>query len=768
VASSPSSKGPSSSKYVAKSSPSAKKPAAKSKSKAAQSVAAKAAARAFAPAPSAPSATAGMTSTDKVIWICLHLLVFLVPIAMSNFSWIERFVAGGQMMPLTYDQFDIVKVFVMRACALGGLAAWAFQFFFRGGKLRRTKLDWLIVGFLGWVLLTSFTSISPATALFGKYRRFEGFFSFLTYAIVYFLVVQLVDRPSRIRSITRTFLASSLIVAGYGALQSIGADPLRWGALPFEVNRAFSTFGNPDLLGGFLIFPLVISIAMAFSEPDYRWRIFYWSTFLITMWAWIAAFVRGAWIGGAVGLAILVAAAIIAKLKLHPVDWSFLGLTGIAGSALVIRSLSNANTVMNVWERLKSILAFGEGSALTRFEIWQAAIDAIKAKPIFGFGADTFRLVFPKYKPLAYVKDAGYLSVADNVHDYPLQLMAGIGIIGFLLLYGIFGWALWLGAPNAFSRGKGPERLVIAGFWAAAVGYIVHLFTGLSVTGSTVFLWMSLAIIVSPTARETQHKAPAWGAIVGTLLIATLAVGFVGNCGLTYADNVFLRGQFPTATEDPIALNKQAIALDPFNDIYRSMLGKSYENVLDYWITQVTNDRKNGTDAAQSLEQVQAAFTEAENMYTQTIALVPTEYDNYLFLSALYNKVGPYLGQTYFDKAQAAADAGIAVEPYGPGVRLQKAVAQASLGDVNGALTTVLQAATMDPNYTDPRQFAAQLYASQGKYAEAIGQFQELLKAQPGNATWTDAIQSLEASAGISPTNTAPAPTAPATGTSTP
>ena len=768
MASNPSSKGPSSSKYVAKASPSAKKPTAKPKSKAAQNIAAKAASRAFVPAPTGPSTTAGMSAPDKLVWICLHLLVFLVPLAMSNFSWIEKFVAGGQIMPLTYDQFDICKVFIMRAAALGGLGCWAFQFFLKGGKLRRTKLDWLIVGFLAWVLLTSFTSISVATALFGKYRRFEGFFSFLTYAIVYFLIVQVVDRPSRIRSLARTLLISGVIVAGYGVLQSLGADPVRWGALPFEVNRAFSTFGNPDLLGGFLIFPLVISIGMALSETSLGWRIFYWATFLITVWCWIAAAVRGAWIGGMVGLIIFAVAAVIARLKLKTVDWSFIGLTGAAGAAVVAKSMTVSGSVLNVWERLTSILQFGEGSALTRFEIWQAAIGAIKSRPIFGFGADTFRLVFPQYKPLAYVKDAGYLSVADNVHDYPLQLMAGIGIIGFLLLYGLFGWALWLGAPNAFTRGKGPERLVIAAFWAAIVGYIVHLFTGLSVTGSTVFLWMSLAIIVSPTARETQHKAPAWGTIVGTLLVAVLAVAWVGNVVYTAADNVFLRGQFPSATENPVTLNAQAVMLDPWNDIYRSMAGKTLESVVDHWKTQADNDAAAGKNAATSIEQMRIAFQNTEKAYLDTIAIVPTEYDNYLFLSALYNKVGPYLGQTYFDKAQATADAGIAVEPYGPGVRLQKAVAQASLGDVNGALTTVLQAATMDPNYTDPRQFAAQLYASQGKYAEAIGQFQELLKVQPGNATWTDAIKSLEASAGISTTKTAPAPTVPATGTSTP
>ena len=106
-----------------------------------------------------PKASAGMTGAEKVMWICLHLLVFLVPIAMSNMNWLAQVFPNspGFALPLTYDQFDIVKVFIMRAFALGALGAWSFQFFFKGGKLRRTKLDWLIVGFLGWVLFTSFT-----------------------------------------------------------------------------------------------------------------------------------------------------------------------------------------------------------------------------------------------------------------------------------------------------------------------------------------------------------------------------------------------------------------------------------------------------------------------------------------------------------------------------------------------------------------------------------------------------------------------------------
>jgi O-antigen ligase len=699
-----------------------------------------------------PKPSFGMTVPEKIMWISLHLLIFLVPIAMSNANWMVNLGFSSFSLPLTYDQFDIVKVFIMRACALVGLGAWSFQFFLKGGRLRRTKLDWLIVGFLGWVLLTSFTSISPATALFGKYRRFEGFFSFATYAVVFFLVIQLCDRPSRIRSLARTLMLSSVIVAGYGVMQHFGIDPVNWGTnLPFEVNRAFSTFGNPDLLGGFLIFPLAISVSMALSEPKKTWRIFYWATFVITVAAWIFAFVRGAWIGGALALLILAVAAFLARPKLQTIDWSFLGVGTVGGLVYAIyNSLTSTNTVMNVWERLLSIFKTGEGSALTRFEIWQAAINAIKARPLFGFGADTFRLVFPKYKPLAYVKDAGYLSVADNVHDYPLQLMAGIGIIGFLLLYGIFGWALWLGAPNAFAKGKGPERLVLAGFWAAIVGYIMHLMTGLSVTGSTVFLWIALAIIVAPTAIDHEFRAPSWGPIVAGAIIVVLGLASVGNIIFITADNYFLHGQYASTGEDPIALTKTAIALNPYNDIYRSMLGKSYETQMLSWLTQANTDQTAGKTTTTDIQNAVSSFQSAEQTFKQTISIVPTEYDNYLFISSLYNEAGTYLNPKYLSLAISWADKGIAVEPYGPGVRLQKAVAQAANGNDTAALATVQAAVNMDPAYADIHLFYAQTLTRLGDLKQAVAQYKKLVTLDPTNTTYTDGLKAVEASVGVS------------------
>src|SRR5664279_2776127 len=125
---------------------------------------------------------------------------------------------GSFKLPISYDQFDITKVFFQRVLGLVAVGAWGWDIFSRGGKIRRTPVDWLILVFLAWVALSAMLSISPATAFFGKYRRFEGLLSFINYAVIYFLVLQFADRPSRIKALAESLFWSSFIVAGYGFL----------------------------------------------------------------------------------------------------------------------------------------------------------------------------------------------------------------------------------------------------------------------------------------------------------------------------------------------------------------------------------------------------------------------------------------------------------------------------------------------------------------------------------------------------------------------
>jgi len=84
--------------------------------------------------PAQVSAMSTMDVWDRITWVCLHALVVLVPLAMSNFGPLS-----GNGLPITYDQFDIMKVFVQRALVLVALGSWVIGMALRGGTVRTTR-----------------------------------------------------------------------------------------------------------------------------------------------------------------------------------------------------------------------------------------------------------------------------------------------------------------------------------------------------------------------------------------------------------------------------------------------------------------------------------------------------------------------------------------------------------------------------------------------------------------------------------------------------
>ena len=697
-----------------------------------------------------------MTLARKIAWWSLLAMVFVVPIAMSNATWLSR-IGFAATLPITYDQFDILKVFFQRVLTLIALGAWSWDMLTRGGKIRRTPVDWLILAFLVWVTITTITSIHPATAFFGKYRRFEGLLSFINYAVIYFLVLQFADRPSRVKALAQSLFWSSIVVAGYGVLQRVGLDPIQWGQLPFEQFRPFSTYGNPDLLGGYLMFSLPLALGLALSEEQLWMRLVYWVGFGMNVFVTIVAFTRGAWLGGMFGIAVMIVIAWRHSAKMTWVDWVPVGLTGVFGASAIVRSLSNPNDVMNFTKRFASILEFNSGSGQTRTQIWQAAISAIKARPVFGFGADTFRLVFPSHKPIEYVGAAGYLSVADNVHNYPLQLATGIGIPGVLLMYGVFGWAAVRSFGTVFGKTEDTKRILVGAFWAASAGYILQLMTGLSVTGNTFLLWTAMAVVLAPTASIVEVKAPIWGNIVAGVLLFLVAVGISHQFVILAADRAYLTARIGVQGPARTAAARKAVGLNPFNDMYRAEVGLALTDEVFDAFGALQAAQSQGQDTNQAMATVQQTFQQAEAALLETIAFVPAEYDNYVFLTNLYNVAGQMLNPSYYEKAVATADKGIVVEPFGPALRLQRARALLALNRTDEALKEVEFAVRMDPMYTEARILLATTLHSVGRSGEALAVIKKFDtpwgRSQPGVV---ETINSIEAS--TSPTSTPTTP----------
>lgn len=669
--------------------------------------------------------------------MCLKALFFLLPITMLNLT-------GLGLDQYLFDPFDTAKMFVFRALLLSALGIWVWSLCMNGETIRRTKFDWWVAGFVGWAAISTALSVHPATSLFGKYTRYEGFATYCGYGALFFLAVQVLNSEARVRSMARAICISGLLVGLYGVLQATGHDPSLWASLPFDQGMAFSTLGNPDLLGGYIVFPLVINIAMALSETRTGWKLFHWiATFFVSA-GWILTFVRGSWVGGMVGLGFLTVAVLRKRWSLHVLDKVFLGLTGGAVAAVAVATTRSGVGVTNVLSRALSAAAFSEGSAGSRLQIWGSALQAIGHRPLFGWGPDTFRFAFGPYRTVEYVAHNGFAVTADNAHNYALQLATTVGIPGALLVYGIVVAALWSGGRGSLTGGRGTaDGLLRGGFLAASAGFLAYLIFGLSVVSSTSILWLTVAILVAPNARERVVPRPAWGAWVAWPAAVVLLAFFVGSALLFEADYYYLQSRKP-GVENAAVEAGRAARLNPFNEAYRMGVARVATSAFDPWNKAALQQRDAPTQDPAVVERAKSTFEDAEAAWQKALAFSPREQDNYINLAMLYNARAE-LDPAYYARAIATARKGLQFNPATPSLKLQLALALFNSGDSAAALAEAKAAASMDPAYLDPSYLLGDMYVQTGDYASAIRLYEDLLRNHPGDPVASRGLQKARA-----------------------
>ena len=649
-----------------------------------------------------------MSREGNFAFWALLVLIFLVPVAMNFF-----FSSAGLA---TADVFDTIKVWILRVGSLVVLCAWLIDILKNGGEIRYHKVYFVLAGLLVWIGISTIFSISPLTAFFGKYRRYDGLWSYLIYAILFFVSTQYVTTYKRIKMVAQSLMWSSVVVVFYGLLQAFGVD-FGWSTLPFEKFRSFSTYGNPDLLAGFLAFGFFVTLGLVLSEERKSWRIFYWIVLLGNAVVMITAKSRSIWVGGAVGLIMAVIILVKQKPRWMKLDYGFSAAVVAGAAAFAIRSLSEKSDVMNFGKRVASIFQFSSGSGRTRFEIWQAAVNAIKARPVFGWGSDTFRLVFRRFEPAIYNQDAGYRSVADNVHNFPLQLAAGIGIVGALAYYTLMVWIIapavkLCSAPSEEHKG---ERMIFIGMVTAVVAYNVHLLFGLSLPGASFLLWIMLGVLIVPRTKAKMVDPVPWAvpASIAAVVIALVPTFFA--CRFVAADHYYFLAQAIGTTDAQGNFSAQAMNASLTAVANACRYNPTIEMYRIQEVTLLTQKTLNGMQAKDPGYKTSAARTEAS--IRKLLALSPYEYDSYLMAGSYWVSMGQQYGgagdaksaEAYFNTAVRKLSPQVKAMPNGLALRYQYAMALQGLGKYDAALYQLRYCKDRDSNFKEAHQAYEQI-----------------------------------------------------------
>jgi hypothetical protein len=174
---------------------------------------------------------------------------------------------------------------------------------------------------------------------------------------------------------------------------------------------------------------------------------------------------------------------------------------------------------------------FGSLNGANRDEFWRVAIDAFDEKPVLGHGAGTYQFSWQQLREIP-------IPVLD-AHSLFLESFAELGLVGGLLVLGLFGTLLWTGFA-AWRAARGAERelyaILVAVVLAFAVGAAIDWFWEIAALGAIFFLASGVLVAARcaqlAQARKTSHskgEGRRFGLAVAGLAIAWItALALVG------------------------------------------------------------------------------------------------------------------------------------------------------------------------------------------------------------------------------------------------
>ncbi len=431
---------------------------------------------------------AGRNASNVSVFI--PLLVGLIPGVLTYFVDAEYFLIGTAAlltvyMILTSPESGIILTVLllpflptMWLAGLVGLTALSLILKAVRGKrvIKFTLLDFTVLLFCIVVSFGYFLSADMASSM-------KPVLLLLGFLVAYFLVKNLMRSTDlAVRSI-KCMAFSGFLVSAYGIyqffftrLETIWQDNDLFASLE---GRVVSTFGNPNVLGEYLIVIIPVTLALMLSQDSKLRGLLYFLMLAADTCCLAFTYSRGAWLGMALGLLFFVL---------------FLGRYSVAGIIGGCALLPFASLLLpaNVALRFSSITNLADTSTTYRINIWRGVANMIKDNLAVGvgIGEGAFAAVYADYSLPG-------IEAAPHAHSLYLQILASSGVIG-LLVFVLFVFVLY---QLIFSYIASPYtrcgRMLTLGLAAGITAILAQGFTDYIFYNYRVFLffWMTVGLV---------------------------------------------------------------------------------------------------------------------------------------------------------------------------------------------------------------------------------------------------------------------------------
>lgn len=326
-------------------------------------------------------------------------------------------------------------------------------------------------------------------AFYGHEYREEGILTIALYMTL-FLAGR---RCSRNEKIYELVLISAVLVAVYGIMQHFGLDPIPRDGFRINWNGTFSTMGNPNFLGSYLVLMIPLSIHLFIAKNKNPYSVVY----AILLYCLLCTRTRGAWLGAIAGISTYVFISFKINLEKKYIIKRILIILLISVVVLVFYNVETGSVAirefLSISTDISKVISGGEeadkaGSG--RIFIWTRTIELIKMKPWFGHGIENLHLAFSQYYESEIVEKLGRKGLVDKAHNEYLHIAVTSGIPALILYLSFITLTIRKGL-NSFKK----MPIYFAPILASVIGYLVQAFFNISIVAVVYVFWIFLGML---------------------------------------------------------------------------------------------------------------------------------------------------------------------------------------------------------------------------------------------------------------------------------
>ena len=390
----------------------------------------------------------------------------------------------------TTDHFYLPKVAAMIILALSFLAVLAINKIRFKDIVQKDRIN--ISLFIYFILLAAsvYAAENKVFAIIGVPGRWEGLVTITLYMFL-FITARLYLVPDE--GLFKIILVTAIIVSIYGILQTMNFDPFPRDVLRENwSSRAFSTMGNPNFLGSYIVLIIPTSIYFYIINKNITGL----TAYAILFYCLLSTGTRGAWLGT---ITSIMAFAAIHYMYFRYSKGEFTRYIILIVITMLLLALYNFYTEGAFIDRFLSIkrdadefLTKGDRadySGANRGFIWKRVAELIKKRPLAGYGIENLGEAFKKYYTKDMIELWNEVRYLDKAHNEYLHIAVTSGIPS-LLVYLTFISQIIL--KGLFRLKNCKTALLIL---SSVIGYMTAAFFNISVVSVAYVYWIFLGLL---------------------------------------------------------------------------------------------------------------------------------------------------------------------------------------------------------------------------------------------------------------------------------